>query len=70
MGDLNFKNIDWNLMTDTSQTMNKEYFLVETVKDIFYAQHVDPPTRGRGTDTLSLLDLVLTDGANTEPDIN
>ena len=60
-GDFNYRNLDWGRMTNTTSTINKEYRFIETIKDSFLVQHIKAPTRGRGTNQASLLDLVLTD---------
>ena len=68
-GDFNYPCIDWNLLTNTSQSIDKHFTFVETVKDSFLTQHIYLPTRGRGTDRPSLLDLLLTDMECPEPSI-
>ena len=69
MGDMNYPGIDWDLMTNRSLNMDKEFHFVEAVKDSYFVQHVDRPTRGRGTHRPSLLDLVLTDITCPQPQI-
>lgn len=51
MGDFNYPNINWKLVT--GQGKSEEEFL-DVVNDLFLAQHVSQPTRGK-----SVLDLVL-----------
>ena len=41
MGDMNYPGIDWNLMTNRSLNMDKEFQFVEAVKDSYFVQHVD-----------------------------
>lgn len=68
-GDLNYPNINWELMTNNTQVQDKAYRFIETVRDCYLNQHVDRPTRGRGTDRPSLLDLILTDITSPTPEI-
>ena len=42
---------------------------IECVRDCFFHQHVTTPTRGRGTDKPSVLDLVFTNEINTIEDL-
>ena len=62
VGDFNYPGIDWNRSTTTGEdtNTNQEYQFLETVRDTYLYQHVTENTRGRGTDTPHLLDLVLT----------
>lgn len=64
MGDFNYPNINWELMSNKTNTIDKEFKFIETVRDSFLYQHVTDPTRGRSTDNPSLLDLVFTDDQN------
>ncbi|XP_066935451.1 uncharacterized protein [Clytia hemisphaerica] len=60
VGDFNYKDINWeNWSTPHDDTKEDEQFL-EALRDSFFYQHVDEPTRARGTDTPSLIDLILT----------
>lgn len=68
-GDMNYPNIDWNLISNKTREMDKEYKFVEAIKDGFLTQHVDRPTRGRGTDRPSLLDLVFSNDEDSVSDI-
>ena len=70
VGDFNYPNINWNLLTNIGNDQDKEYYFIETIKDCFLVQHVDRPTRARGTNQPSLLDLVLTDGSCPEPNVD
>ena len=56
-GDFNRSEIDWGTWTPHSDAART---LVETLQDSYLFQHVTEPTRLRGTDNPSLLDLVLT----------
>ena len=69
-GDGNYKHIDWNNMTCALSENSKEFMFLETVKDAFYEQHVREPTRGRGSDTPSILDLVITKNDDVIEDIS
>ena len=60
VGDFNYPLIDWASITNQSNTEDKEFKFVESIKDSFLTQLISKPTRGRGTDKPSLLDLVLT----------
>ena len=59
VGDFNYKDINWNSLSTPSKNMEqkKDKFL-ETVKDTYLYQHVDKPTRGRGSDIPSLIMLI------------
>ena len=57
LGDFNRRDIDWELITASSSEDNK---FIDAVRDSFLYQHIKVPTRGRGSQTLSLLDLVFT----------
>ena len=60
IGDFNFRDINWeHWSTPHDDTKADEQFL-EALRDTFFYQHVDEPTRARGTDTPSLIDLMLT----------
>ena len=60
VGDFNFKNINWeNWSTNKSEESIERKFL-ESLRDCFLYQSVTEPTRSRGTDESSLIDLVLT----------
>ncbi len=61
MGDFNYPSIDWNTWRSRGEsTTSEEYLLIENLQDNFLFQHVDKPTRWRGTDNPNLLDLILT----------
>ena len=59
-GDGNFRYINWRLMTCTSSETSKDFQFLEALKDSYMDQHISEPTRGRGSDTPSTLDLVIT----------
>ena len=60
VGDFNYKDINWSSWTTNHGEESKEYQFIETVRDCFLFQHIDKPTRIRGEDEPSLLDLVFT----------
>ena len=61
IGDFNFKDINWSSWTTNHGEDSKEAKFIETVKDCFFHQHIDEPTRRRGNDTPSQLDLIFSD---------
>ena len=59
MGDLNFKQINWkSISTDIYNHDDINDKFVECVRDNFLFQHITEPTRQRGSDTPSTLDLI------------
>ena len=62
MGDFNFPEIDWKSWStgDEDNTNNKCYKFLECIRDCYFYQHSLEPTRGRGTDRPSTLDLIFT----------
>ena len=69
VGDGNFKLIDWSSMSCLSSETSKSFKFLETVKDAFFTQHITQPTRGRGTDIPSTLDLIITKSDDIIEDI-
>ena len=63
LGDFNFRDINWSTVTTSHNEDSKESKFIETIRDGFLYQHVTKPTRRRGEDEPSLLDLILTDEA-------
>lgn len=60
VGDFNYKKVNW-INLSTSETENsQEYKFLECVQDCFLIQHTVNPTRIRGTNEPSLLDLIFT----------
>ena len=57
VGDFNHPGISWE---DVIANGEDDYNFLETVRDCFLTQHVSTPTRGRGAQIPSVLDLVLT----------
>ncbi|XP_050705629.1 uncharacterized protein LOC126990996 [Eriocheir sinensis] len=69
MGDFNTPHINWDLHTTSQPEHSHESMFLQTVQDCFLYQHVDQPTRARGTNTPSILDLILTNEQNMVSDI-
>ncbi len=63
-GDLNSKKIDWSTLENPEQENSFGCRLLELLTTYLLHQHIDEPTRMRGSDTPSLLDLVITRCAN------
>ena len=61
VGDFNFKDINWDTWTTRHGFQSKEHTFIDTVKDCFFYQHSQEPTRKRGNDEASTLDLIFTD---------
>ena len=61
VGDLNFKHINWETCNTTKGEDSVEYKFLDAVRDSFLHQHIEKPTRKRGKDDPSLLDIILTD---------
>ena len=64
VGDFNFPTINWNNWTTPHMEESKEEKFLDALRDSFLHQHVDEPTRCRGTDDPSIVDLILTSEAN------
>ena len=60
VGDFNMPKINWNTWTTPTSAESKEYKLIEHLRDKFLSQLVCKPTRFRGMDIPSILDLVIT----------
>ena len=60
VGDFNYREINWKTWTTTHGESSKESKFLEKVRDCFLFQHVEEPTRARGNDNPSLIDLILT----------
>ncbi len=69
MGDFNMNSINWNTWTTNKAVDSTEYNFIETVRDSYLHQHIQEPTRARGSDEPSLIDLVLTNEENMITDI-
>ena len=65
MGDFNFKGINWEDMSCPDQELTSlNHQFIECIRDCFFFQHVTEPTRQRGTDNPSTLDLIFTNEEN------
>ena len=60
VGDFNFPAIDWQTCVATDSDGSESDQFTECLKDCYLTQHVDKPTRFRGTQKPSILDLILT----------
>ena len=59
MGDLNFPDIDWeNWTCKSNNTDDIDHRFIECIRDCYLFQHVSEPTRKRGNDNPSTLDLL------------
>ena len=61
LGDFNYRDINWETCATPHNEGSKEAKFLETIQDCFPHQHIREPTRKRGNDEASLLDLILTD---------
>ena len=71
MGDFNLRDINWENLT--SQSIDPENYnnkFIECVRDCFLTQHVLEPTRQRGRDNPSCLDLVFSNKEELIEDID
>lgn len=59
MGDFNYPNIDWDLLLVKGEQSEEQKFM-DCLQDNFLFQHVNRPTRWRGTNEPSVLDLIIT----------
>ena len=69
VGDFNFKDINWKSLTTFHGEESKEAKFLETIKDSFLFQHIEKPTRIRGNDDPSLIDLLLTNEEHQISDV-
>ena len=61
VGDFNYPGIDWEGgETGIDNPNNMTNMFIESVRDCYIYQHVDKPTRSRGQDNPTLLDLLFT----------
>ena len=63
VGDFNYRDINWALWSSSKGEASEEEKFLATLQDSFMHQHVLEPTRRRGNDNPSTLDLVVTDEA-------
>ena len=60
-GDFNYPTINWNNWTTPGEREDgQEFLFVECLREMYVYQHVNEPTRGRGSDEPHILDLILT----------
>eukprot|EP00111_Clytia_hemisphaerica_P015044 TCONS_00044288-protein len=64
VGDFNLPTIDWENWTTPHIEDSKEEKFLDALRDSFLYQYVKEPTRCRGTDDPSLVDLILTSEYN------
>ena len=69
VGDFNYKDINWKTWTTCHDDLSKEVKFIEAIRDCFLFQHIDKPTRIRGNDDPSLIDLILTNEEHQISDI-
>ena len=69
VGDFNYKDINWKSWTTSHGDDSKEFKFIESLRDCFLFQHIDKPTRVRGNDDPSLIDLLLTNEENQVSDV-
>ena len=69
IGDFNFPTINWENWTTPHIEESKEEKFLEAIRDSFLLQHVDEPTRCRGSDDPSLIDLIFTSEENQIRDL-
>ena len=58
VGDFNFRDINWINQSTNHNDGSKEAKFINTIQNCFLHQHVDRPTRRRGNDDPSQLDLI------------
>lgn len=63
MGDFNYPNINWELSTTKGGNTEEQKFL-DCLEDNFLVQLIEKPTRWRGTDNPTTLDLIITGDEN------
>lgn len=70
VGDFNYKDIDWKKCSSPHPEASSEERFLEALRDSFLYQHVLEPTRRRGSDEPSTLDLILTGEEEQISDLN
>ena len=70
VGDFNYRNINWSSWTTSCAEGSPEEKFIEAARDCFFHQHVDQPTRRRGNDNPSRLDLIFTNEAMQVTDLS
>ena len=61
LGDMNYRDIDWQYISTSHDENSKEHQFIEAVKDSYLNQHIDRPTRLTKNNQPSFLDLMLAD---------
>lgn len=69
VGDFNYPEIDWQSNLSSSNPNGDAQMFAYAVRDAFLYQEVDRPTRQRGENRPTLLDLILTNDTNLIEDI-
>ena len=69
VGDLNYRNINWQTRTTSLSDKSLEAKFIESVRDSFLHQQIEKPTRRRGNDDPSTLDLILTNEEMQVPNV-
>ena len=65
------KDIEWKNLTCPSSNMEDlNHQFIECIRDCFYFQHITEPTRQRGSDTPSTLDLIFTNEEHMIDELN
>ena len=67
VGDFNRRKINWNTVSSACEDETK---FIEACQDSLLSQHVQTPTRGRGSNDPSLIDLFLTTNAENVGDVS
>ena len=68
-GDFNHRGIDWKHQMCTASANSKDFLFLEAIRDAYLTQLIDVPTRGRGNDIPSRLDLMITNDDAVVEDI-
>ena len=69
VGDFNYREINWNSWTTPHGESSKESKFIEAVRDSFLFQHVQEPTRVRGNDNPSMIDLIFSNEEHQVSDV-
>lgn len=70
IGDFNFPKIDWTSLSSPGDTNSREFVFLETLRDSFLSQMIQEPTRARGTNNPSILDLIITNSEDAIAQVN
>lgn len=69
VGDFNYPGINWSSREATGTNAESAQLLIDTIEDHYWTQNIDSPTRARGSQTPSLLDLVITSHPDMVTDV-